>query len=787
MTTRSYKSSFAETAIAILAVGGLALSSSLHAADGRTQENAGETVTSLETVIVTAQKRAQAVGDVGITINVVSAAQLSALGVTDPTQLSKAVPGFTAAVDEGGYPVYSIRGIGYNANQLSALPTVSTYIDEAPLSYPAMTTGMLFDLERIEVSKGPQGTLFGQNSTAGAVDFIAAKPTKEFSAAANATASSYGQSQLEGYVSGPLTDTLRARFAVDSIQGGDWQRSWTRDASHGATRRTAGRFLLDFVPNDVFKIALNLNGFSDRSDTQVNQLSSLAIANPANAAPGLATYPTPPRSDRAADWDPNIGASNAYGLIGPYAADNTFGQGVLRFDWQVSSGVKLVAITDYSHLTYNELHDIDGTSIRVVNSRALGDIRSFSQEVRASGDVADGAISYIAGVNYQDDKIDEQTQYDHYQYSGLPRGFSLNPFADTKYTTTGYFGDVDWKLSRKLSATAGLRYTKVKQSFVGCTRDAGDGSGAGFFGGVANALRGANGLGPTSTYVPGGCFTVGPAPTFLPYLGNLSSNDSNVSWRAGLNFKPNDDTLLYALASRGYKAGGFFLGVAIFSNSVNRVQQEELTSYEVGAKATIGHRATVNFSLFDYVYGNKQFYTYESDPLVGTLAILANIPHSTARGADLDLVVALARGLKVRLGATYSSTEVGNYLGLEPGVGTINFKGNRFNYAPLLSGTADVSYTIPVTKGISGFMGFGLLYNSQTYGDLGESAVLRIPAYAVLDGRVGIQSDAGWQITAWGRNLTNKYYWTNALIGADADYRTMGLPSWYGVTVGYQF
>jgi iron complex outermembrane recepter protein len=182
--------------------------------------------TELQEVVVTAQKRQQALSDVGLTIVAASAEQLQNQGVTDVASLTKVVPGLTTTVTTNGTTIYSIRGVNYNAYNLSAQPAVAVYLDEAPLPYPALTQGAMLDVQRVEVLKGPQGTLFGQNSTGGSVNIIAAKPTATFAAGTQVSVNNWDGVSAQGYVSGPLTDTLRARFSASTDQFGAWQKGY---------------------------------------------------------------------------------------------------------------------------------------------------------------------------------------------------------------------------------------------------------------------------------------------------------------------------------------------------------------------------------------------------------------------------------------------------------------------------------------------------------------------------------------------------------------------------------
>ena len=152
----------------------------------------------------------------------------------------RVVPGLTFARSSYGVPVYTIRGIGYYDTSLSGAPAVSVNTDEIPLPYPAMTTGAGLDVERVEVLKGPQGTLYGQNATGGAINYISAKPTKTFSAGIDATYQSFNEGIVQGFVSGPLTDTLGIRVSGRADEGGDWQRSYTRSDKIGRSDQLIG-------------------------------------------------------------------------------------------------------------------------------------------------------------------------------------------------------------------------------------------------------------------------------------------------------------------------------------------------------------------------------------------------------------------------------------------------------------------------------------------------------------------------------------------------------------------
>ena len=199
----------------------------------------------LDEIIVTAQKRAQSINDVGMAINAVNDEALRQQGIKDVGDLVKIEPSFVVSQAQYGTPVYFIRGVGYNEASLAASPAVSVYVDEVPFAYPALTKGATLDISRVEVLKGPQGTLYGQNATGGAINYIAAKPTDTFEAGVEATYARFDYKDLNAFVSGPLSNDVRARFAFDVTDGGAWQESYTRHDKIGATRQGKARILLD--------------------------------------------------------------------------------------------------------------------------------------------------------------------------------------------------------------------------------------------------------------------------------------------------------------------------------------------------------------------------------------------------------------------------------------------------------------------------------------------------------------------------------------------------------------
>ncbi len=252
-------------------------------------------------IVVTAQKREQSINTVGLTIQAATEDTLAERGIKEVSDLGKLVPGFIATQSTFATPVYTLRGIGLYDSTIGAAPAVAIYTDEVSRNYPIMSDALNLDIQRVEVLKGPQGTLFGQSSTGGAINYVVAKPTDSFEAGFDASYERFNRAELSGFLSGPLSDTLRARLAVKGVSGGAWQYNVSKasptaaNEENGDDRRIMGRLSLEWTPSSTIKILGTLTGARDRSDTQAphyegsfyNIYSAAALAT-ANANPATA-------------------------------------------------------------------------------------------------------------------------------------------------------------------------------------------------------------------------------------------------------------------------------------------------------------------------------------------------------------------------------------------------------------------------------------------------------------------------------------------------------------------
>jgi iron complex outermembrane receptor protein len=761
------------------AVASLLLSSAMDCALAQTAPIGPAPAAEAETVsgeiVVTAQKRAQTLSDVPISVTALTGAQLVEKGINDVQDLVKVTPGLSVANTARGVPVISLRGIGFFEQAIGGRPTVSIYSDEAPLPFSITARAAAFDLERVEVLKGPQGTLFGQSATGGAINYIAAKPTSDFNAGLIASYGRFDTVDAQGHISGPLTQTLSARLAVRSQTSGDWQRSYTRDDTHGSQRFLQGRLLLDWKPTEDFSVLVNVNGFRDRSDNQIQQFYGAYKSRP--FTPLLLTYPLAPSDPRAADWNPNI----------DFRRKNDFYQGVVRATYDLSDAISLTSLTSYSHMDV-DTWDSDGTTLNNFDLRDTGYVETLSQELRLSGNL--GALTYIVGGNYQRDRTFEILDtFTGYATITPVAGDDNAAIGRQRFSTVAAFADGTFSISDQIRINAGVRYTRQKLDYSGCLAVYNQNS-ANIYTATINGIRAGAGRGPIPTLAVGQCASLDANYDPAEAFGTL--DEDNVSWRAGVDFKPTPRTLIYFNVSRGYKAGSIPTPGASSIEQFRPVRQESVLAYEAGIKTSLFNRTVdLNGAAFYYDYTDKQLLGRNvfTPNIFGAQAALVNIPESRIYGAEAQLVLRPVSGLTIGAAATYLDTKVeGTFVNYTLLGDRTDFAGSLFPYTPRWQLVFDGDYRIPVSSSLMGTLGWNANYRTKTVSGFGSDPRLDIDAYWLLDLRVGVEDNDGkWKASIYGRNVFNEYYWTNVAAGGDALRRSVGMPATYGVQIGFNF
>ncbi|EZP79302.1 TonB-dependent receptor precursor [Novosphingobium resinovorum] len=773
-------------------------------------------------IVVTANKRSENINKVGLTIAAVSGQALAERKISSLSDLAAVVPGLAFSPSPTNTPIYTLRGVGFNESSLGVYPAVSVYIDQAPLPFPVLASHSAYDLERVEVLKGPQGTLFGQNSTGGAINYIAAQPTSTFTAGGDISYGRFNQVDGNAFVSGPITDNLLFRVAVNGLRSDDWQRSITRDDTNGHQLYYAGRFLLNWQATDGIKLSLNANGWVDKSQPQAAQLIAIRTVG-AEAPAGFLSQPFVPNSPRLADWtdmaldpatgvvDPNTGATapgTAKSVSFDPFSNRKFYQLALRADIDLTDDLTLTSLTSYDHFNQHQRTDGDGSATLGYDlQRSDGYIRSFNQEIRIANSPTN-PLRYIVGGNYE-----HSTTYENQ----LLRLLNSNSNAGTLFINAAgvtnkqrieniaAFGNVEYSVADKVTIKAGARYTHSSNRSDICPYSGPNGNVDKLF----NLLGAVFGSVPFTPITEADCYALNenlvPGERFQDRL-----KEHNVSWRVGVDYQVTPTTLIYGNVSRGYKAGSFPTLAASTFSALAPVKQESVTSYEAGVKTQFFDRKVgLNAAAFYYDYRDKQIRgrLIDTPNIFGPLETLVNIPKSRIYGAEADLTLRPFDGLVINGAITYLNSKVQegaasprNYNILGEVDSSI---GDPLPFTPKFSGVVNVDYRLR-TSGGTPFVGFTVSARSSSDAALGghrleypasATTVVRpgvkypfaIDGYATVDGRIGYESDDGWRVMFWAKNLFNKYYWTTVLSASDSAARLAGMPATYGVTAGVKF
>ncbi|WP_176598352.1 TonB-dependent receptor [Sphingobium sp. 15-1] len=764
----------------------------------------------LQDIIVTAQKYQQSVNSVPMTITVATGEQLQLAGIKAVEDLPRITPGLNVVQTPTGVSVYTLRGVGFNDSSLSTRPAVTVYVDEAPIPFAAMTRGAGLDADHVEVLKGPQGTLFGANSTGGAINYVAAKPTDRFEAGATATYGRFDQFDASGYISGPITDTLSVRLALEHQGSGDWQKSISRpNDTAGQQNFNNGRLSLLWKPTDRLRVLLTAQRWIDRSDAAVAQAYMFKPQEASLAAlTGIADYPYAHRGNRWADWDPGR----------DLAKNNRMTMLTSRIDFDVTDAVTLTSVTSYSDFKTHVASEADGVPTEntafITNSKD----RTFTQELRAVAQLE--RLRLTVGANYQHDKPSESTIEELPTASpiiGLSLGFGdgtdlreLEVKALSKAKSYAAFGNVEFELTPQFTVQGGLRYTRSKIAYRGCLAVSADGSAGPAYTNLDNYLRSLFGYDPlTQPLGAGDCTTLDAStspPTLLPGYVTTPYDEDNLSWRAGVQFKPSDDAMLYASISKGYKMGGHPFVNAAFSGALTPARQESVLAYEAGFKAgLLDRKVQLNGAVFYGDYKDKQEVGTIIDPVLGPLGGLTNIPKARVYGAELQIQAAPFRGLTIDAAAGYTRTDVlGHYTDTNDLGNVVDFHKTDLANAPRwqLNGTA--RYQWALNERIDMFVSGSLTYRSSSQtvlgeisatevqaaypGFLGEISGEKVDGYTLVDLSAGVESPNGkWRAYIWGRNVFNTTYQLTNRFGIDTAMDYMGKPATYGVTVGFKY
>ena len=706
----------------------IALTSLTYGAHAQTGPESAVTGAAGDTIVVTARKRAESAQDVPISLVAVGEEALKKSGAVTLDAVQYLAPGLNISTIGGGFVSYTyIRGAGTNVVDAGADPSVAYFVDEVYQAGNAGLQGDLLDVQRIEVLKGPQGTLFGRNAAAGAISIITNRPLPEFDAWATVEGGSYGMFGAQAGVSGPLTNDKAWRFR---LAGARRQRNAITEnpagRDPGEIDTWTGRGQLQYV-GDTVNALVSVEHF--RSDNGANsQFISTAIPFGLISPAAAAILPTDESFYRRYSDVDGFEEQRTTSVTG-------------RIEWDLGA-VTLTSISGYRENEFSRLVDQDGTLAEALSLESDQSDKSFSQELRASGDV--GAFDWVLGGYFF------HADTERADFLSVGPDFPIPPFAglDGDYNlqldTTSYaaFGQASLAITEQLTLTAGARYTYDRKEAVQNTDP------------------------------------IGPAPFFnLTLEPDWDSFDPMVS----LEFEPADNVLLFASYKRGFKSGGFQSLPGSAAIAATPFDPEDVEAFEAGLKSQLlDNRIRFNLALFQMTTKDQQVTIV---PAPGVIFI-DNAGETRTRGADFELSLYPAEGLRFDLLGTVQEPEFQKYMS-----GGADFSGNNALRSPEVSLYALGEYTLPL-NGKLGELSFRIdyAYQSETFFDGSNNTADGAfqPEYGLLNARIGYTSaDSRWTAAVLAKNITDKEYFRNILLsgptglGAPGDpFTIMGSLSW---------
>ncbi|MGC2032354.1 MAG: TonB-dependent receptor [Steroidobacteraceae bacterium] len=733
----------------------------------------------LNEVVVTAQRKEERLQDVGISVTALGSDQLQQMAVTEATDLVRAVPSLKLNAFSSSAVVWNIRGVSQNDYGDQQEPPVAVYQDDSYSSSINTASFPTFDLARVEVLRGPQGTLFGRNATGGAIQFISNKPTKDFESYASETIGSFNGNIVEAAVSGPLRDNLQVRLAgiKDNDDGYITDVSPGED-KFGAANHYALRGMLAWQPFDGTNVGLTLRYLRanrERTGGAYGFQPACPNANLQGAIVGpnqLCSFwgNTVPGSDGnnyrndgitpSRGGDPWSTAATASPTLGALGTDRRIWDSALRVDSKIA-GYDLVSVTDYQYWTKNYLEDDDSSPQQDSNFYINNWVSQLSQELRASHTYGNNDLTVgLFGMHI----------IGHY-VGGFPIYF-IGYVPSVRYSedTTSYagFAQDEWKFADQFKLIAGLRYWHDERV-------------ASYYGNTP--------ADPALSTQPDVTIIFNTHQVY-PNGSNLTPADADknydgVTARLELDYKPSDNILYYLSYNRGGKSGGFTFstgtpfapGQVAFLNGMP-YKPEVLTDYEAGAKVTLNNTTAINASFYHYSYDN-----YQAFAQVGTTQTLVNL-HAVANGMEIELNSHPITGLTLQLSPAFEQSRVYHIL-LPDFVSVVN---HDLPQAPHFSGNASANYDFPLGTG-TGSVGTDVTYQGHTCFTILCAPVEHEGAYAVAGARIGFKPAGGhWEFNAFVHNMLDRAYrqyafdasqFSGVALGVYAPPRTWGLSATY--------
>jgi len=740
----------------VFAVGMGLVSQTVSAAQLESNKNeASKASEDIEVIQVFAQKRAQDINDVTVAVTLVDVETVDKLQLKDTTQLAGLVPNvkMTNNAGEGTPPAFNIRGIGMIDYNTSTISPIAVYSDGVVGGSANSLSVNLFDLEQVEVLRGPQGTLFGRNTTGGAILLRSQQPTDEFGGYIKGSVAEHDHTSLDGALNLPVSDNTSMRFAFNREDYDFSVNNLMPGAPDGGLDQTNLRLIVKTELDDLSITAKlhseDWSGFPKPIASQgVNRLDGSGLCSPGQVVASACMDNFGGQVGGNDFWDVRADTADKRHDTDSWGANVTL-------EWQVSEQVSLTSITGYRDLDRFHSWDSDGPGNLIEGSMGL-DNQLFSQEINVALDTGD--IYWITGLYYLDEDIKQNNDIDLFRdFRSHPnpvyQGFASQFFYRNQLenSSIALYSQVDYPIADNMVVTAGLRYTDE-----------------------------------TTDY-----HTIADLDTvqeYFPERWNLKGeiNDDEVSGKLALNHRINKDFSVYYSYSRGYKSGGYNAGYTSSPEQAleSEYAPEKLDAFEIGSRIQFWQtNANLHLAAFYYDYKDQQVFV--NLPTVPIGHVLKNAGDSTICGLDAELVVTPTDTLQINFNLGYlPKANIGEY-----NQGGVMVDDNRLPFTSKWNISGYVLHELEIFDGLL-VSQLGFDFQSDFYFDQNENPYTEQTDFIVWNGRITYHINDQFEFSVWGKNLTDTEYDelrfdSIAALGAISNLK--GESRQLGLELGYSF
>ncbi|MEP1445965.1 MAG: TonB-dependent receptor [Paraglaciecola sp.] len=692
-----------------------------------------------ETIIVTAQRRDQALQDVPLAISAFNKGSIERGDLDSVGKLEGQVPGLVVSTTNTRSNI-SIRGIGSGLATAAAESGVPVNVDGVYMTRTTLQGTVFADLQQIEVLRGPQGTLYGRNATGGTINIWTKQPDDELSGEVSTLQGNAGRKRVRGVFSTPISETLSARFGLEFDENDGHVKNITLDEMADPEEHKSARAVFNWMATDELDVVFRVNVSEDEVGAMFNQYLSTqgAIVNPiSDIAPNPPFLPAGYTAGQSSDDKLNIRNDQRSRLS---FEDKVFSlTASYDMDWAV-----LKSVTAYQEHVTLGISDNDGTSGAYATQSVDDDSEAWTQEFTLSGD--DDNLDWVVGTWYLDDTLEakqEITLIGFFPDLGPAQAAPVFNY-NQETESLAVFGQATYHVSDSLRLTAGLRYTDEEKT-------------------VYQTVAGFG----------------------APAEGTDNLSYTEVSPKASIDYNLNDDMMIYASVSKGFKAGGV---------NVNQIGQiydpETLLSYETGLKSDWleGHfQANVNAYYYD-------FEGFQANSIVGISSVTTNAADAEVTGLEFEFRLIPMDGLTLKTNVAWADSEFGEYFAPNTfgPTGVTNLEGNRLPSQAEYSGNISALYELSVGDGLV-TLSFDHAFSSSYYLDIDNSDYAEQGSYGKTNIRASYLFEAGslegLELSLFANNLEDDLQLTkvkagNILAGVMAEYSD---PRTFGAELRYRF